>query len=94
MTDPSRVLCESLSRVLMRCWIMGFVLLLIWLGAILLFKESILEMHGSLFGVSKHELDLVMYCGLGLFKLGVITLFFLPWLSLRMELRRQGGNPR
>ena len=88
MAEATRNLCESASRVLFRCWIGGFALLLIWLAAMLLLEDSIVQLHAKMFGLSKHEIDVIMYGGLGLFKLGVILLFFLPWLGLRLELAR------
>lgn len=76
-----------LARVLLRCWVFGFVLLLIWLGVILLAGDFIHRLHGSMFGLSKHELDLIFYCGMGLLKLLVLVFFFIPWLAIRLMLR-------
>ncbi len=41
-----------------------------------------------MFGLSPHELDLIMYCGLGLFKVFVLIFFLLPWSSIRLVLRK------
>jgi hypothetical protein len=35
MTDSTRDFFDMLARVLLRCWIFGFVLSFIWLGAFL-----------------------------------------------------------
>ena len=75
------------ESVLFRCWICGFVVLFVWLIATLLLSDRILTLHGSLFGLNRHELDVVMYAGMGLWKMGVLLLYFIPWLTLRMTRR-------
>lgn len=76
-----------IESVLLRCWICGFIVLIVWVGASLLLDDQILAVHGGLFGLNRHELDVVMYCGMGLWKLWVILVFFIPWLGLRMTRR-------
>ena len=55
--------------------------------------ELIYDIHGALFGLSQHELAVIFYCGMGLLKLAAFTLFFLPWLAIRVVLGKQGGAP-
>jgi len=66
MSESTTELFGTAEKVLFRCWILGFVVLFIWLAAILLMGEMLLEVHGSMFGLSKHELDIIFYCGMGL----------------------------
>lgn len=80
---------STLAKVLLRCWLFGFVLLLIWLGVILLAGDAVHRLHGGMFGLSKHELDLIFYCGMGLLKLLVLVFFFIPWLAIRLVLRSE-----
>lgn len=78
---------DLLAKVLLRCWLFGFVLLFIWLGVILLAGDLVHRLHGGMFGLSKHDLDVIFYCGLGLLKLFVLVFFFFPWLAIRLVLR-------
>lgn len=78
---------ETLAKTLLRCWIFGFALLLLWTGAFLLKGEAVYRLHSEMFGLSKHELDLIFYCGIGLTKLLVLLFFFFPWLAIRLVLR-------
>lgn len=87
MQPSTRDFWESLASVLLRCWIAGFVLLFIWLGATQLGSDFIHDLHGQMFGVTKHELELIFYCGMGLLKLLVLVGFFIPWLSIHLMLR-------
>jgi Family of unknown function (DUF6868) len=77
---------ETLARVLLRCWIFNFLLLLFWVAAFALAGDSIYRIHGRLFGISQHELDVIFYCGIGLLKLCVLVFFFFPWLAIRLVL--------
>ena len=51
--------------------------------------EIIDDIHGRWFGVTPHELDLIIYCGMGLHKLVVNLLFLFPWLEIRWLLWRE-----
>ena len=88
MSDSTKELLETTQDVLLRCWIFGFVLLFIWLGATLLMGNLIHDLHGSMFGLTKHELDLIFYCLMGILKLIVIACFFIPWLSIKLVLKK------
>lgn len=49
--------------------------------------------HGRWYCVTPHELDLIIYCPVGLHKL-IVNLFFLfPWLAIRWVLRREKREP-
>ena len=54
----------------------------------MLTNEMIYEIHGKMFGLSEHELDLMFYCSMGFFKLFVFIFFLIPWLAIRMVLRK------
>lgn len=88
MADSTRDVFDTLAKVLLRCWLLGFALLFIWLGAVLLMGKTIHDLHGPMFRLSNHELDVIFYCGMGLLKLLVLVFFFIPWLSIRLVLRR------
>lgn len=91
MSDSTRStdFFDTLAKVLLRCWLFGFLLLLIWFVVDKLAGEEILRLHGPMFGLTKHELDVIFYCGMGLLKLCVIVFFFFPWLAIRLVLRKQ-----
>ena len=88
MSDSTRELLETTKDVLLRCWMFGFVLLVISLGATLLTGNLIHDLHGSMFGLTNHELDLIFYCRMGILKLIVIACFFIPWLSIKLVLKQ------
>jgi len=91
MTDTTGDFFDTLAKVLLRCWIFGFVLLLLWFGCYMLAGDFVHRLHGPMSGLSNHELDVIFYCGMGLFKLFVIVFFFFPWLAIRLVLRKAKG---
>jgi hypothetical protein len=72
--------------MLLYCWVFGFVFLLFWFGMSRLARGFIQRLHGGMFGLSAHELDVIFYCGMGLLKLLVILFFFFPWMAIRLVL--------
>ena len=91
MPEPSRTsdFFDTLAKVLLCCWICGCTLLLIWLGVILMAGDFVHRLHGGMFSLSSHELDLIFYCGMGLLKLFVNVFFFIPWLAITLVLRKK-----
>ena len=92
MQDSTRNVFDTLAKILLRCWIFGFVLLAIWFGAALLMSEAIHQLHGPMFGITGHELDVLFYGGMGLLKVFVFVFFFIPWLSIRLVLNKAKGG--
>ena len=88
MMDSTRDFFDTLGRVLLRCWIMSFALGLFSFVMFMLTGDLIDNIHGKMFGLTPHELDLVIYCGLGFFKLFVIIFFLFPWIAIRLVLRK------
>jgi hypothetical protein len=92
MSEQTTEFFDTLAKILLRCWIFGFVLLFIWLGAFM--SGAVHSLHGPLMGLSDHDLNVSHYCGMAFFKLLVIVFFFMPWLAIRMVLRRSSGDQR
>ena len=88
MTDSTRDFFDTLAKVLIRCWFVGTALLLFSFVIFMLTGEIIDDIHGKWFGLTPHELDLIIYCGLGLHKLFVNLFFLFPWIAIRMVLRK------
>jgi hypothetical protein len=78
---------DVVAKILLRCWIFGFLLLTIWFGFFMLAPDVIYSLHGSMFDLSPHELNIIQYSALAFVKLVVICFFFFPWLAIRMVLK-------
>jgi len=75
--------------VLLRCLIFGFILILFWAGFFVLAGSVVYDLHGSMFHLEQHELNVIHYCGIAFVKLVVICFFFFPWAAIRLVLRRR-----
>ena len=93
MIDSTRDFFDTLAKVLIRCWLFGVLLLLFSFVIFMLTREIIDDVHGRMFGVTPHELDLIIYCGMGLHKLCVNVFFLFPWLAIRWVLRKDKPTP-
>ena len=79
---------NTLAKVLLRCGVFGYLLLLLSAGVILIAGDPIYRLNSSLFGLSKHELELIIYECIVLMKVIVLLFFLIPWLAIRMVLRK------
>lgn len=84
MDAKTNELLEILQKVLLRCWQCGIGMLLVTFLVILLLGGTVFQVHQWLFGLTRHEFDLILYCAMGLWKLCILTCFFLPWLSIKL----------
>lgn len=82
---------EVVAKILLRCWIFGFLLLMIWFGFFMLAGNVIDDLHGNMFGLNPHELSIIHYCGMAFVKLVVICFFFFPWAAIRLVLGKAKG---
>jgi hypothetical protein len=84
MSEETIELLRSVASVLLYCWLLGFALLFIWFAMFMSLRGFIQRTHGAMFGFSIHELDVIHYCGMGIWKLGVILLYLFPWIAIRL----------
>ena len=82
---------EVVAKILLRCWLFGFVLLLFWWGAITLAGDLVLGVHGDMFGLTRPQLNVIHYCGILFTKLAVGVFFFIPWVSIQLVLRKRAA---
>ena len=87
MSDSATEIFQALDKVLLRCWILGFALLLITMVAYLFWRETIYRRHATMFELAPSDFHLIVYCFMGFTKLGVLLLFLIPWLSIRLVLK-------
>ena len=87
--NPTDDFLDTLAKILLRCWIFGFVLLLFWWGAIALAGDLTLGIHGDMFGVTRPQLNVIHDCRILLTKLVVGLFFFIPWVSIKMVQKKR-----
>ena len=85
--DPNEFL-ETLGDVLLRCVLLGFLLLLFWFGFYLLAGDWAHGIHARWFELTKHQFDLMNYYGMAFIKMSVILFFLIPYVAIRLVLRK------
>jgi hypothetical protein len=81
-------LLDAIAKVLLRCFVFGFLLLLLWTAVIVFLPGPIYE-QGKWFGLSPDELEVIHYCGIAFVKMCVLLFFLFPYISIRLVLRRK-----
>jgi hypothetical protein len=87
LSRQSAELLDAISKVLLRCTIFGFLLVLVWFAAYLLAGEMI-RRQGAWFDLTAHELDVIHYCGMAFVKSCVLLFFLFPYIAIRLVLRK------
>ncbi len=85
------------AKVFFWSFVVGLLLLVFSLGMLWAVRGLAYEVHSSLFALSEHELDFARYWMMGLMKIGVFLLFFVPWVGVllaRRQLRSRAGGSR
>jgi hypothetical protein len=79
---------DMLARILLRCFGLGYLLLLLWFS-IYLVASGVFYWQAKLFGLTPHEVDLFHYCGIAFVKVIVILFFLFPYLAIRLASRKR-----
>jgi Family of unknown function (DUF6868) len=80
---------EASAKVLLRCIVLGVLVLFLWFGAFLLAADFIFKINGPLFGVSQHEMNLMHFYGIVFVKCCVLLFFVSPYIAIQMVSRKR-----
>ena len=87
-TDSTNLILLAASRVLIRCFVMGLLILLFWGGIILLAGNQVYVIHSSLFMISQQQFYGINYCLLALTKVFVFLFFLVPYVAIKLVLKK------
>lgn len=79
---------EVAGRILWRSFFIGALFLFFWAG-MYMFANDIIYTQCAMFGLTAHECSVLHYGGMGLFKFLILTLFFIPYIAVRMISRKR-----
>ena len=90
MLEPEKTqeLLETIAKILLRCFVLGYLLLLAWFGVYLLAGDAIYRLNGPLFGLTQHEMNRMHFYGIVFVKCCVLLFFLIPFLAIRLVLRK------
>lgn len=81
-----------ITGMLLRCFIYGFVLLLVWFVLFLAAGGWMYDFHSAMFDITLHEFDVTNYCGMGLLKILVFVGFLIPYIAIRLTAKKQNSS--
>jgi hypothetical protein len=83
-------LFDKLAKILLRCFVLGYIVVLLWFVLSLVGGEQIYgRLGGKLYGLTQHEVDVINYCGMAVMKCFVLLFFLVPYISIRWVLSKR-----
>jgi hypothetical protein len=64
-------------------FLLSYSILVFWFVSILLFKKNVYEMHTRWFKISLNDFEKTQYFLIGFYKLLILSMFLVPYLSLK-----------
>lgn len=82
MNETDTIL-KQISGILSRSFIVAIALLILWLLLYLVIGDYWYIGHTKLFDLTKHELSLLNYAGMGLFKILIFCFILCPLIAIK-----------
>lgn len=80
---------EVLEQVLIRCTVMGVIVLLLWSGVLELAGDFAYGVHAKIAPMSRQQFDIIHYVGMLMTKAGIAILFFFPYIAIRLVRKKR-----
>ena len=72
----------TLQSMLLWCAIINYVILLIWFAVFMFAHDALYRLHSKWFRITVEQFDVIMYCSMAVFKLGILLLNLAPAIAL------------
>jgi hypothetical protein len=91
MPEPkdTNELLDAVAKVLLRCIVFGFLLLLLWAAVHLLARSLMYRLAGNVLGLTPHDIDVIQFAGIVFTKVCVLLFFVFPYLAIQLVLRKR-----
>jgi len=80
---------ETTARVLIRCFLGGAIFLLIWFIGYVVAGDWAYLQSTRWFSITREHFVLVQFCGIAATKIFIIVAFLIPYVCLRLVLRKR-----
>ena len=88
-SNNANEMLEVTGQVLIRCFVMGLLVLLFWLGALMLAGDLAYSVHAKIAPISREQFYLINYAGGLMTKAAVFVLFLFPYIAIRLVLKKR-----
>jgi hypothetical protein len=80
---------DILAGILIRCFLGGMVLLVVWFAMFVFAGDRIYQMHSRWFLVPRQTFDAIHYTGMALTKIAIILFFLIPWIAIKLTSQKR-----
>jgi len=88
-SNSANEMLEMTGEVLLRCFIMGVIVLFIWWGALALAGDLTYSVHNKIAPMSHQQFDVIHYVGMLMTKVMIFVLFLFPYIAIRLVLKKR-----
>ena len=81
---------KTLRGALLWSALINYGVLLLWFLFFIVAHDWIYLLHGRWFRLSIEQFDMVHYAGMAIYKIGILLLNLVPWLTLQICQRNSG----
>ena len=80
---------EVIGQVLIRCFVMGILVLLFWFGALMLAGDLAYSVHTNFVPITQQQFYVIHYAGGLMTKAAVFFLFLFPYIAIRLVIGKR-----
>jgi len=80
---------DVIAAMLIRCFLGGMVLLMVWFAWFAIAGDWIYQVHSRWFQIPRQSFDAIHYAGMAVTKIAIIVFFLLPWIAIKLLLRKK-----
>jgi len=85
---------KTLRGALLWSALINYGVLLLWFLIFIVAHDWMYMLHGRWFRLSIEQFDMVHYAGMSIYKIGILLLNLVPWLTLQICQRNSGQKNR
>lgn len=75
---------EVIAGILIRCFVGGMALLVVWFAWFVFAGDWIYQIHSKWFQIPMQSFDAIHYAGMAVTKIAIILFFLLPWIAIKL----------
>jgi hypothetical protein len=80
---------DAIAKVLIRCFLMGVVVMLVWVGFLVLAGDFAYNVHSRFISLSREQFNCIQYAALAITKGCIFLYFLLPYIAIRLVLSKR-----
>jgi len=91
MSDANNMneILEVIAQVLIRCFVIGVLVLFFWLGALMLAGDLTFNVQSGIIPITQQQFNVINYAGMLTLKALIFILFLLPYISIRLVITKR-----